>query len=112
MSAFLNFVTSVCVSAPNSYNEACTKFIDASASQSGVGEKLNQFENKEMQDIKKAAYANLGESEVNFVVGSAAVANAAATHHFVIGIPTLGLCSSLRTEYDQTLYKIIAEWRF
>ena len=112
MSALLNLVTSICVTAPGNYNEACAKVIDAGATQSGVRKDLDNVESRSVGSLKIFSDKEFGQDGTDLFVGTAFIANAAASHRFVLDIPNLGLCNELRTEYDQTVYKITAEWRF
>jgi hypothetical protein len=112
MSALLHVVTSLCVSAPGSYSQACTSAVTASSQQSGVGKYLDTVERDTAKEAKSIAQDQLGDDGSKILAGSAYVINAAAQKKLIVVVPTSGWCSEMRTEIKSSLYELIVEWRF
>ena len=112
MSALLNLVSSFCMATPGSYNNACSKALEAGGKQSGIEKTLNTTESNVGKQARSIAEDQLGQEGTELVAGGAFIINAAATQRFIINLPTYGWCSSFRTEYRPSLYRITVEWKF
>jgi len=97
---------------PGTYNQACSNAINAGGKQTGIEKDLNNVESYAGKQARLIAEDQVGREGVSLVAGGAFVINAAATQRFIVNLPTYGWCSSLKTEYRPSLYRITIQWDF
>lgn len=92
--------------------DACQKALQAGSKQSGIEKVVN---NKEQQITKKAdqtAKEMLGETTVGVVGGTVFLAKTISEKKVSLGLPTLGMCNSIKAEVSDKQSQLKLEWKF
>jgi len=114
MGLFESLLLSACVttSGGGSQQMACQKGTEAGAKQSGVSQTVDAFESKETKKLEKNAVELFGKEGVNVVAGSVFVAKTMSSRSLSIGLPTFGMCTSIKTEIKPEYSILKFEWKF
>lgn len=114
MALFESMLISACVAAAgnNTNQTACEKATEAGSKQSGIEQNVDIAEKKELNNLQRTAEDNLGKDIVAVVAGSVFIAKTLQSKAITFGLPTFGICSSIKTEIkpDQSMLKF--EWKF
>lgn len=101
-----------CIGSAPAYNQACNKALDAATRQVGVRQQVDTAEDKTVQIVSHKAQTIVGNDVTSVVGVGGFILKTARDRSLNFGIPTLGLCSSLRNQIGVDSYAIMAEWRF
>jgi hypothetical protein len=110
----LNSLISACAltsHTPNDY-QACDKATHAGLQQLGIIQQVDGMEDKQVKNIERIADNNLGKNGEYAIIGAYFVARTLQTKSVGFGLPTLGLCSSVRAEIGENESLMRFEWRF
>lgn len=105
-------ITACAMSSSSMSQEACEKATQAGLTQLGISQQVDSAEEHEVKIIEKRAKENLGDEGVMAVATTYFVARTAKTKSVTFGLPTLGLCDSIKVDVNQDTQLLRFEWRF
>lgn len=80
--------------------------------QLGITQQVDGMEEKNVKYLEKKADDNFGKNAEYAVIGAYFIARTVQTKSLGVGLPTLGLCNSVRAEVGPAGSFMRFEWRF
>lgn len=114
MGLFESALVSACIATGSTGNQqmACQKATEAGSKQSGIEKEMSDAEKHTLKKVEFEATDIIGKDGVNVVAGSVFLAKTLQSKSLSVGMPTFGLCSSIKTEIKQDSSIIKFEWKF
>lgn len=114
MGLFETALVSACIASGGTGTQqmACQKATEAGSKQSGIEKEMNDAEKRSLNKLEIEATDIFGKSGVNVVAGSVFVAKTLQSKSLSVGMPTFGLCSSIKTEINPDMSVLKFEWKF
>lgn len=109
-----SFIVGACLSAGSvlTDQQACEKAVEAGARQIGLYDSIDFFETKTVSSVTRVAEEKIGKDAVWSVTGTAFLIRTLSSKSLVFGLPTYGLCNSVRTEIKPEQSLLVFEWKF
>lgn len=92
--------------------QACEKALQAGSKQSGVETAANDEEKRVTQKADAKAKEFLGEKAVGVVGGTVFIAKTISEKKVTFGLPTLGVCDSVKAQVSDKASELKIEWNF
>jgi hypothetical protein len=92
--------------------QACQKATEAGVTQLGIKQAMDGFEERQVHYLNGKAEEWIGKGGMFAVGGTYFVARTIQTKSLMVGLPTLGLASAVKTEISQGQALLRLEWRF
>jgi hypothetical protein len=103
---------SLCMSSSTMPGQACNNAVQATGKQSGIFEMSTRYEDHQVRLLEQGANNYWGNTVTETVAGVVWVAKSVSDKRAHIGLPTLGICSSMVAEVGQEKSMLILKWFF
>jgi hypothetical protein len=114
MGILLSSLLSVCAATSQSSmgKEACQKATEAGVNQLGIQQTMDSFEERTVHQIEMDAEKAIGKDGMYAVGGTYFLVRTIQTKSLILGIPTMGLCDSVKTDIGPKQSVLRFEWKF
>lgn len=92
--------------------DACQKALQAGTKQSGVEKVANDQETAITKKADTKAKDLLGEQTYSVVGGTVFLAKTVSEKKVSLGLPTMGICNSIKAEVSDKQSQLKLEWKF
>jgi hypothetical protein len=107
-----SLIVAGCVGLSGQQNDACQKALTAGSKQSGLEQTTGSYENHESNLWLSRANDWFGKDAVGIMGGAGWLAKSAIERKASFGLPSFGICNSVKFEFNQSAEKLIFQWRF